>query len=211
MQIYDDVQQHLENGEANLDWLALRAGKFTGSNFFIMLGNSETKKKMILEKATEHILGKPCNKDHYINADMLRGIEQESIARKLYMQETFNEVKEVGFIERDEYSGVSPDGLVGEQGIIEIKCPKDTVFVEQSITEKIKPEYYTQIQYALYITGRQWCDYVAYNENFPLLIRRYERDEEYIEKIKNALEDGIKQVKEIENKFKGKKQCLSIY
>lgn len=204
MQIYDDVQQHLENGEANLDWLALRAGKFTGSNFFIMLGNSETKKKMILEKATEHILGKPCNKDHYINADMLRGIEQESIARKLYMQETFNEVKEVGFIERDEYSGVSPDGLVGEQGIIEIKCPKDTVFVEQSITEKIKPEYYTQIQYALYITGRQWCDYVAYNENFPLLIRRYERDEEYIEKIKNALEDGIKQVKEIENKFKGK-------
>ena len=205
MQIYADLPQHLENGEANLDWLALRAGKFTGSNFFIMLGNSETKKKMILEKATEHILGKPCNKDHYVNADMLRGIEQEYIARKLYMQETFNEVKEVGFIEKDEYSGVSPDGLVGEKGIIEIKCPKDTVFVEQSITEKIKPEYYTQIQYALYITGRQWCDYVAYNENFPLLIRRYERDEEHIEKIKNALEDGIKQVKEIENKFKRKK------
>lgn len=204
MQIYADLPQHLENGDANPEWLMLRAGKFTGSNFFVMLGNSETKKKMILEKATEHILEKPCNKDHYINADMLRGIEQESIARKLYMQETFNEVKEVGFIERDEYSGVSPDGLVGEQGIIEIKCPKDTVFVEQSITEKIKPEYYTQIQYALYITGRQWCDYVAYNENFPLLIRRYERDEEHIEKIKNALEDGIKQVKEIENKFKGK-------
>lgn len=205
MKIYKDLPQHLEDGTANPDWLALRAGRFTGSDFVIMLGNGETKRKMILEKATEHILGKPCNKDHYTNSDMLRGIELEPIARQLYVQETFNEVEEVGFIEKDEYCGVSPDGLVGEDGIIEIKCPKDTVFVEQSITEKIKPEYYTQIQYALYITGRQWCDYVAYNENFPLLIRRYERDEEHIEKIKNALEDGIGQVKQIILKFKNKR------
>lgn len=202
MKIIKDLPQHLPDGSANPDWLALRAGKFTGSDFVIMLGNGETKRKMILEKATEHILGKPCNKDHYTNSDMLRGIELEPIARQLYIQETFNEVEEVGFIEKDEYCGVSPDGLVGEDGIIEIKCPKDTVFVEQSITEKIKPEYYTQIQYALYITERQWCDYVAYNENFPLLIRRYERDEEHIEKIKNALEDGIEQVKQIILNFK---------
>lgn len=205
MKIYDNVPQHLTDGTANPEWLSLRAGKFTGSDFVIMLGNGETKRKMILEKATEHILGKPCNKDHYTNADMLRGIELEPIARQLYIGETFNEVKEVGFIEKDEYCGVSPDGLVGEDGIIEIKCPKDTIFVEQSITEKIKPEYYTQIQYALYITGRQWCDYVAYNENFPLLIRRYERDEEHIEKIKNALEDGIEQVKQIILNFKNKR------
>ena len=206
MRIIKDLPQHLQTGEANPDWLALRAGKFTGSDFVIMLGNGETKRKMILEKATEHILGKPCNKDHYTNSDMLRGIELEPIARQLYIQETFNEVEEVGFIEKDEYCGVSPDGLVGEDGIIEIKCPKDTVFVEQSITEKIKPEYYTQIQYALYITGRQWCDYVAYNENFPLLIRRYERDEEHIEKIKKALEDGIEQVKQIILNFKNKRE-----
>lgn len=205
MKIYDELPQHLEDGTANPDWLSLRAGKFTGSDFSVMLGNGETKRKMILEKATEHILGKPCNKDHYVSADMLRGIELESVARNLYIEETFNDVKEVGFIEKDEYCGVSPDGLVSEDGIIEIKCPKDTVFVEQSITGKIKPEYYTQIQYVLYITGRQWCDYVAYNENFPLLIHRYERDEEYIEKIKNALEDGIEQVKQIILKFKNKR------
>jgi putative phage-type endonuclease len=202
MKIYDELPQHLEDGTANPDWLSLRAGKFTGSDFSVMLGNGETKRKMILEKATEHILGKPCNKDHYVSADMLRGIELESVARNLYIEETFNDVKEVGFIEKDEYCGVSPDGLVSEDGIIEIKCPKDTVFVEQSITGNIKPEYYTQIQYALYITGRQWCDYVAYNENFPLLIRRYERDEKYIEKIKDALEDGIEQVKQIILKFR---------
>ena len=205
MRIIKDLPQHLDTGEANPDWLALRAGKFTGSDFIVMLGNSETKRKMILEKATEHILGKPCNKDKFLSADMIRGIELEDQARELYIIETFNEVEQVGFIQRDEYSGVSPDGLVDEDGIIEIKCPKDTVFVEQSITGKIKPEYYTQIQYALYITGRQWCDYVAYNQNFPLLIRRYKRDEEHIEKIKIALEDGIEQVKQIIYKFKNKR------
>lgn len=205
MRIYtaDELPQHLESGEPNPDWLALRAGKFSASDFHIMLGNSETKKKMILEKATEHIIGKPCNKDRYVSADMLRGIEFESTARELYMAETFNEVKQVGFIERDEYSGASPDGLVGDDGIIECKCPTDTVFVEQSISGKIKPEYYTQIQFLLYITGREWCDYVAYNENFPLLIRRYERDDEYIEKIKIALDDGIEQVKKIISSFTG--------
>lgn len=203
MRIVKDLPQHLQTGEANPDWLALRAGKFSGSDFVIMLGNGETKRKMILEKATEHILGKPCNKDHYTNSDMLRGIELEPIARQLYIQETFNEVEEVGFIEKDEYCGCSPDGLVGDNGLIEIKCPKDTVFVEQKISGKIKQEYYVQIQYNLFISDRKWCDYVAYNENFPLLIRRYYRDEEVIKKIKEALEDGIIKVKEIEYNFKG--------
>lgn len=203
MRIIKDLPQHLPDGSANPEWLALRAGRFTGSDFVIMLGNGETKRKMILEKATEHILGKPCNKDHYTNSDMLRGIELEPIARQLYIQETFNEVEEVGFIEKDEYCGCSPDGLVGDNGLIEIKCPKDTVFVEQKISGKIKQEYYVQIQYNLFISDRKWCDYVAYNENFPLLIHRYYRDEEVIKKIKEALEDGIIKVKEIEYNFKG--------
>lgn len=204
MQIIKDLPQHLDTGEANPAWLALRAGKFTGSDFIVMLGNSETKRKMILEKATEHILGKPCNKDKFLSADMIRGIELEDEARELYIIETFNEVEQVGFIQRDEYSGCSPDGLVEEDGLIEIKCPKDTVFVEQSISGKIKLDYYAQMQYNMFITGRKWCDYVAYNENFPLLIRRYERDEEYIKKIEVALEDGIQQVKNIISAFKKK-------
>lgn len=204
MRIIKDLPQHLDTGEANPAWLALRAGKFTGSDFIVMLGNSETKRKMILEKATEHILGKPCNKDKFLSADMIRGIELEDQARELYIIETFNEVEQVGFIQRDEYSGCSPDGLVEKDGLIEIKCPKDTVFVEQSISGKIKLDYYAQMQYNMFITGRKWCDYVAYNENFPLLIRRYERDEEYIKKIEIALEDGIQQVKNIISAFKKK-------
>ena len=206
MRIINDLPQHLPDGTANPDWLALRAGKFTGSDFLVMLGKGETKRKMILEKATEHILGKPCNKERFVSADMLRGIEMEDVARQLYVEETFNEVEQVAFVEKDEFSGCSPDGLVGTDGMVEIKCPKDTVFVEQSISQTIRPEYYTQIQFGLYITERKWCDYIAYNENFPLLIRRYYRDEQHIKEIETALDDGIKSVKEIIKNFTNRKE-----
>lgn len=198
-----NIAQHLESGEANPDWLALRAGKFTGSEAHILLGKGETKRKLILEKATEHIIGRPCAKDRFFNADMARGIELEPEARRLYMVETFNDVEEVGFIERDEFSGCSPDGLVGNDGIIEIKSPKDTVFVEQRVSGKIKLEYYLQIQYNMLISGRKWCDYVAYNESFPLLVKRFERDEECIKQIETALQDCINKAKEIINEFNG--------
>ena len=200
MQIHN-IPQHLDDGQANPDWLALRAGKFSGSEAAILLSKGETKRKLILEKATEHIIGKPCNKNKFLTDDMARGIMLEPIARQLYMETTFNDVVEVGFIERDEFSGCSPDGLVDNDGLIEIKSPKDTIFIEQSISKEIRPEYYSQIQYNLFITGRDWCDYVAYNENFPLLIRRYGRDEEFISKIEKSLNEAIIQTQEIINLF----------
>lgn len=200
MKIYN-IPQHLEDGTANPDWLALRAGKFSGSEAAILLSKGETKRKLILEKATEHIIGKPCNKNKFLTDDMARGIMLEPMARELYIETTFNDVVEVGFIERDDFSGCSPDGLVGADGMIEIKSPKDTVFVEQKISDKIKLDYYLQMQYNMFISGRKWCDYVAYNENFPLLIKRYERDEECIKQIETSLQDGIDKVKEIINKF----------
>lgn len=202
MQIHN-IPQHLDDGQANPDWLALRAGKFSGSEAAILLSKGETKRKLILEKATEHIIGKPCNKNKFLTDDMARGIMLEPIARQLYMETTFNDVVEVGFIERDEFSGCSPDGLVDNDGLIEIKSPKDTIFIEQSISKEIRSEYYSQIQYNLFITGRKWCDYVAYNENFPLLIRRYARDEEFIKKLSDALDDSVCEVQKIINDFKG--------
>lgn len=201
MKVYD-FEQHDMQGNSNPDWLAVRSGKFTGSDFYIMLKNGETKRKMILEKATEQILGHPCDKDRFLSRDMIRGIELEPVARQKYMEQTQTVVKEVGFVEKDKYSGCSPDGLVGEDGLIEIKCPRDTVFVEQFVSRKIKLDYFIQIQYNLYITGRQWCDYIAYNENFPsLFIQRYERDEETINNIKEALKEGISDVKTIVSSF----------
>ena len=205
MKVYE-FEQHDMQGNPNPDWLAVRAGKFTGSDFSVMLKKGITRDKMILQKATEHILKRPCSVDRYVSADMLRGIELEPQVREIYKFISGNEVKEVGFIERDEFSGVSPDGLIGEDGLLEIKCPKDIIFVEQCVYDTIKPEYYTQIQYALYITGRIWCDYIAYNESFEPFIKRFERDEEHIKEIETALEYGIEQTKKIITEFRNKRE-----
>ena len=194
---------HYDIEQRSPEWYAIRLGRLTGSDFHTFLGNSETKKNKLLQKACEKITGK-AEDEHYVSSDMQRGIDLEDEAVFLYEMQTGNEVKKVGFIELDEYVGCSPDGLVGEDGMIECKAPKDSVFVKQVIEDKIKPEYYTQIQYNLYVSGRKWCDYVAYNKNFELFIKRFKRDEAYIEKIKFAINECVQVIKENIEKFNKK-------
>jgi putative phage-type endonuclease len=218
MIIYDKLDQRTE------DWHRIRAGKLTGSDFHTLMGNGETKNNLLLKKTAERLHGY-IEEDCYTNADLQRGIELEKQARLLYEMETGIKVKEVGFIELDEWTGCSPDGLIKEEyidlrdmwesimlkdmefkddyekaerelygGIIEIKCPKDTVFLNQIIHDKIKPEYYTQIQFNMYVSGSKYCDYIAYNMNYPLFIKRIERDEDYINKIKKTINECIKKI-----------------
>lgn len=184
MKIYDKVEQQTE------EWYSLRCGKFTASDFHTLLGNSQTKENILLKKTAER-LNNAFNEDLLIcNADIQRGIELEPQARLLYEMQTGNEVKQIGFCGVDEFVGCSPDGIINDDnGIIEIKCPKDTTFIHQVITGKIKPEYYTQIQFNLFCLERKYCDYIAYNTNYPLFIKRIERDELHIEKIKQAIEE----------------------
>jgi putative phage-type endonuclease len=191
------------------EWRRLRAGKFTGSDFHILMGNSETKNNLLLKKTAERMRNTVIE-DTYANQDIERGIELEKQAKLIYEMETGIVVNDIGFCEINDWVGCSSDGFIVEGrdeewdiderreiwmlgdprgGIIEIKCPKDTVFLHQIINDKIKPEYYTQIQFNLYVSNRQYCDYIAYNDNYPLFIKRIERDEEYIEKIKEVIED----------------------
>jgi len=171
------------------DWYKIRAGKFTGSDFHILLGNSETKKTLLLKKTAERITGRILE-NTFTNSDIERGVELESTANLLYEFETNNTVEHIGFAELDEWVGCSPDGLIiDNKGIIEIKCPKDIIFLNQVINDKIKPEYFTQIQFNLYVLNREYCDYIAYNQNYPLFIKRIKRDDEYIDKIKECIEE----------------------
>lgn len=186
------------------EWYKVRAGKFTGSDFHICFGDSQAKKTLLLKKASEIIIGKVIE-NNYTNSDMQRGIENENVAVAGYELTTNSSITTVGFCELNERVGCSPDGLIGDDGIIEIKCPNHTIFLQQVIANKIKPEYFTQIQFNLYVTGRKWCDYVAYNEDFDLFIKRIERDEEYIKKIVDCLDDCIKEVAMLVDKFKGLK------
>lgn len=193
--------------QSSEDWHALRVGKFTASNFHIFLGNSQTRTNEIYKKAAERLTGKKCDQDFFKNGHTDRGHELEPIAREAYTFETGNEVEEVGFIELDDFVGCSPDGLVNGKGMVEIKCVDNHSFLKVKNKDYIDPKHKTQIQFCLMVADREYFDYVIFNPNFGdkgLLIKRVERDEEYIARIKEALERAkMEVIKEIET-FKNK-------
>lgn len=136
--------------------------------------------------------------ERYTNEDMERGNELEADARAIYELENDVTVVEVGFITNEKIStlaGVSPDGLVGEEGLSEIKCLKDTVYLKKleevgmATTFKVDSAHDWQMQMQMLFSGRKWVDYCLYNPNFkiPLLIKRVEADPEKQQKILTGL------------------------
>lgn len=147
------------------------------------------------------------DKEHFGNKDTERGNELEDQARDIYQLETGNIVTKVGFVTNETISpvgGASPDGLVGIDGLLEIKCFDDAKHFRY-IIEGLKPEsqYEWQMQMQMLITGRKWCDFVAYNPNYKqtLLIIRVYAEPEMQDKIKEGLRTGEKLIKEIETKL----------
>lgn len=183
------------------EWLKVRLGKFGGTDAQAVATNGKGLETLCFEKVGEIITGRL--KDSYKNADMERGNELESQARFAYEMKTSSTVTTVGYIELDEFIGVSPDGLVGDDGLIEIKCPTDANFIKFLIERKPDTKYVWQMQHQMLVTDRKWCDFVIFNDNLNRIeITRVERDEAKIEKIKIGLEQGIAKVKEILERVK---------
>jgi len=196
MKIYKELKQGTD------EWFGVRLGKFTASHAQAIGNNGRGLTTLIMENVAEILTGKM--KDQYTNADIERGNELESMARSFYEVQTGNIVQEVGFVELDEHTGCSPDGLVGDDGLLEIKCINNTKFVYMLLYSKVDPKYMWQMQMQMHVTGRKWCDYVVYNPNFkdPLIIKRVKRDDEKIEQIKVGLENGVKKLKEVLDKIR---------
>lgn len=176
-------------------WLASRIGKFTASEFHIFLGSSDTRYEMLCEKASEIFTG-DTDEEPFENRATIRGHLLEEEARRLYQVINNIPVRTVGFFEDDgEFDGLvgsSPDGLIGEDGILEIKCPKAKAFSVAKMKKKqgkawIKPEYKTQVNFNLMVTGRQWADLFYYHPRLGYIVERIGRDETEVEKIKEAL------------------------
>lgn len=163
-------------------WYDLRCGKLTASNFHCMLGNSWTSHSYLVEKAMERLTGK-CVQHRFWTEDLQRGIDLEPVACREYELETGCKVVHVGFVEHNEFIGSSPDGLVGYDGMIEIKCPNEKNFWKLYLNPKVCPQHYTQIQFNLWVCKRKWCDYVVYSTMERPIIIRVERDEQYIKMI----------------------------
>ena len=177
------------------EWLDLRKGVASASRFKSLFtpktmkpSSSMTKyaKELALELAYHSISAGGSFK----SAAMIEGNEREPLARKAYQKRTLSLVKEVGFITSDCGNfGYSPDGLVGDDGLIEIKCLEAEAHSEILLkgAKEMPDDYKCQVQGGLWLSERKWCDFVAYgkikNEEKNLIIIRVFRDEEFIKKL----------------------------
>jgi putative phage-type endonuclease len=165
------------------EWFQLRLGKFTASTFKDLFAKTGTVtfEKAINKVVFERITGQ--SPESFSNEWMVRGSELEPLARKAYEDMQMVVVKNGGFFTFDEWIGASPDGLVGDDGLIEIKCPAFHTHIDYLIKKKVPADYYCQMQGQLFVTGRRWCDFVSYHPGLPMFISRVERDEEFISEL----------------------------
>lgn len=170
------------------EWLAARLGRATGSRFSDVLagGKGLTRKAYATQLALETITGQVA--ETFSSQDMAVGTEREPIARAQYEALTGNFVTEVGFCLHGSLPcGVSPDGLVDEDGGLEIKCPKASTHAGYLALAGEPSGYTAQIQGCMWITGRRWWDFVSYHPDFPanarLIVRRIARDQAFIDRL----------------------------
>lgn len=189
----------LTDEQGSPEWLASRLGRPSASNFGKLVTGSgkpsSSAESYINEMIAERLTGR--SKPFYTNEHMERGNALEPEAREAYEFITDLEVVETGFILHDsEEFGCSPDGLVAEQGGLEIKCPSDSVHVSYLRAGKVPSKYYQQVQGCLWITGREWWDFMSYHPEMPHLLVRAHRNEKYIEAMAEQVEKAVKTIVE---------------
>ncbi len=203
--------------QGDVEWLALRAGKFTGSRFADLMavtrsGPSASRANLITTLALERLTGEP--EQTYQNDAMRRGSELEPLARGAYEAHTGELVTCVAFVVHPSlaFAGVSPDGLLGDDGLLEIKCPASQAKHLAALRDGSHAnEYRWQIQGQLWVTNRQWCDAVSYDPRFPaglqLAITRVHRDDKAITELQSACIKADAEVDDIVGELKHMKQA----
>ena len=185
------------------EWFALRRGKFTASTFKDLFMGKDTQgyKDAVYRVAFERITN--TSPESFTNEYMQRGTELEPEARAWYEFEKETDVLSAGFFEYNDWIGASPDGLIGDSGLIEIKCPKFSTMMDYLIKKELPKTYYYQVHGQLLVTDREWCDFVAYHPSLPKFVLRVERNKEVDKEILDKLFKAIKEVEQIINKLKG--------
>lgn len=187
-------------------WFAAKAGKFSASEMADLLSGggkkiTATRSNLIARKVAERLTG--VMEQGYTSAAMQHGIDHEDDARNLYFVSREVPIDEEGFIDHPSipYSGCSPDGMVSDDGLVEIKCPNTATHIEYLRTKKVPNKYLYQMQWQMACTGRKWCDFVSYDPRMPtrlqLLIIHVPRDDELIATLEDAVNKGVKEVEEI--------------
>jgi len=194
------------------EWHDIRRGKLTSTAIKTLitptgkLADNDKVRAHVYEVAAQRLTGR--TEDTFQSFEMMRGHEEERLARNMYAQH-YAPVAECGFIERDGV-GYSPDGLVGEDGMIEIKSAKQRIQVERLCANVCPPEHYAQIQTGLYVTGRAWCDFISYSNGMPMMVVRVLPDAAYHLLIAEAAARFEAQVIQVMDQFTSNANGLHI-
>lgn len=194
------------------EWYAARLGKVTASRVADVVaktktGYSTSRANYMAELICERLTG--MQGASFTSAAMQWGIDTEPMARSAYEGAVGELAVETGFIPHHTIvmAGASPDGLIGTDGLVEIKCPITATHIETLLGQSVPGRYVTQMQWQMACTDRKWCDFVSYYpgmpENMQLFIKRVERDdavitelEDEVIKFLNELDQKVKQLKE---------------
>lgn len=179
------ITHHPDLIQGSDEWIEARRGLITAGSLDLILtptlkiaSNAKERQhlyELLAQRVTGHV------EPEYISDAMLRGLEEEVYARDLYA-EKYAPVTEVGMVTNDELGFVvscSPDALVGDDGLIEIKSRMQKYQAQTIIEGEVPTEFMLQIQGELFVTGRQWCDFISYSGGMPMFVKRVEPLEEY--------------------------------
>ena len=201
-------QYHFEIEQGTDEWHALRRGIVTASAISKLLtatykpANNDTSRALLYQLLAERILGE--SDQSFYNDDMARGHLLEPYARDLYAKHRAP-VVECGFVTLTAGAGTlgySPDGLVNDEGLIEIKCPRPKTHLRSLLTGEVPAEYVPQVQTGLAVTGRRWCDYISYAPGLPLFVQRCQPAPAVIAAIHAAHEAAEQQLAVLMEDFK---------
>jgi len=197
MEIIDCVQNSDE-------WFAAKLGMITASKFSDVLakGQGKVRRAYMLKVAAERLTGE--RQESYTNGAMEWGTEHEPEAREYYEHLNNCLVRQVGFIKLNEFVGCSPDGLIDEDGLIEIKCPYTTTHLETVLSNAVPTGYIAQIQGQLWVSGRQWTDFISFDSRVkgrPMFCKRVFRDEKYIENLQTEIDKFAGELQELVKQF----------
>ncbi|AVX04193.1 exodeoxyribonuclease (lambda-induced) [Maritalea myrionectae] len=202
------------------EWFQARLGMVTASKIVDVMskgrGNAEsvTRKNYMAQLVAERLSGQAS--EGFTNAAIEWGNECEPQARATYEVLTDRSVQEVGFIPHPSITmaGASPDGLVGDKGLIEIKCPNTATHIETMRADKIDRKYALQMQWQMECTGREWCDFVSFDPRLPanasLHIIRVDCDEELQSEIRKAVTTFLEELNALETELRQRGESEAV-
>src|SRR6185437_1161947 len=185
------------------EWFAERLGRVTASRVADVVaktksGRGASRANYAAQLIAERLTGVPAAT--FVNKEMEWGTEQEPLARDAYAFHADVDVTQCGFVThpRIVMSGASPDGLVGDVGLVELKCPNCATHIDTLLGEPIAQKYILQMQWQMACTGRVWCDFVSFDPRLPermrIFIQRVHRDEKLIESLERDVELFLREV-----------------